>query len=104
MERDPSFDVAPALESPETIITYLNHVLASGEASAIADAIGAIARSRGVGTIAKQTGFQGQDISAALSSKVPLEFGMVVQILRVSGIVLTARRRPGIMDDPFYPV
>jgi probable addiction module antidote protein len=44
-----SFDAAEYLDSPEMIAAYLNEALECEDASAIAIAIGTVARARGMG-------------------------------------------------------
>jgi probable addiction module antidote protein len=52
------YDTAEFLETPEGIYYYLNEVLADGDPTLIADALGNIARSKGMSAISKKNAQQ----------------------------------------------
>lgn len=62
------FDPAAYLDSPEAMLAYLDGAFADGDASEIADALGVVARARGMSQLAEDTGLTRQALTKALSS------------------------------------
>ena len=56
MAKAKPFDAAEYLDSPEMIAAYINEALESEDASAIAVAIGTVARARGMSAVAEEAG------------------------------------------------
>ena len=56
MAKAKPFDAAEYLDSPEMIAAYINEALESQDPSAIAVAIGTVARARGMSAVAEQAG------------------------------------------------
>jgi probable addiction module antidote protein len=50
------FDPATYLDSPEAMLAYLEGAFADGDAGEIADALGVVARARGMSQLAEETG------------------------------------------------
>ena len=50
------FDAAEYLDTPEAVRAYLADAFASGDAGEIADALGVVARARGMTELAKESG------------------------------------------------
>lgn len=61
MAKAKPFDAAEYIDSPEMIAAYLNEVLESEDASAIAVAIGTVARAGGMGAVAEQAGLSREE-------------------------------------------
>ena len=61
------FDPAQYLDTPEAVAAYLEDAFASSDAAEIADAIGVVARARGMSDIAKETGLSRESLYRALS-------------------------------------
>ena len=54
------FDPAVYLDSPEAILAYLEGAFMDGDAGEIADALGVVARARGMSQLAAETGLTRQ--------------------------------------------
>jgi probable addiction module antidote protein len=82
------FDPAAYLESPEAVLAYLDGAFADGDAGEIADALGVVARARGMSRISEQTGLTRQSLYKALSSDGNPEFATVLKVIRALGFRL----------------
>lgn len=82
------FDPATYLDSPEAMLAYLEGAFADGDASEIADALGVVARARGMSQLAEDTGLTRQALYKALSSDGNPEFATVLKVLRALGFRL----------------
>jgi probable addiction module antidote protein len=82
------FDPAAYLDSPEALLAYLEGAFADGEASEIADALGVVARARGMSQLAEDTGLTRQALYKALSSDGNPEFATVLKVIRAFGLRL----------------
>ena len=82
------FDPATYLDSPEAMLAYLDGAFADGEAGEIADALGVVARARGMSQLAEETGLTRPALYKALSSDGNPEFATVVKVFRALGFRL----------------
>jgi probable addiction module antidote protein len=82
------FDPAAYLDSPEAMLAYLDGAFADGDAGEIADALGVVARARGMSQIAEDTGLTRQALHKALSSEGNPEFATVLKVIRALGFRL----------------
>ena len=82
------FDPAAYLDSPEAMLAYLDGAFADGDAAEIADALGVIARARGMSHLAEETGLTRQALYKALSSEGNPEFATVLKVIRALGFRL----------------
>ena len=62
MAKAKPFDAAEYLDSSEMIAAYLNEALESEDASAIAVAIGTVARARGMSAVAEEAGLSRENL------------------------------------------
>jgi probable addiction module antidote protein len=85
------FDVADYLDSPEMIAGYLNEALETGDTTLITKAIGAVARAKGMTSIAQETGLAREHLYKALSENGRPEFATVMKALNAIGIRLEAK-------------
>ena len=69
MAKAKPFDVAEYLNSPEMIAAYINEALESEDASAIAVAIGTVARARGMSGVAEKAGLSRENLYRAWAEK-----------------------------------
>ena len=83
-----SFDPAAYLDSPETMLAYLDGAFADGDAGEIADALGVVARARGMSQLAEKTGLTRQALYKALSSDGNPELATVLKVIRALGFRL----------------
>ncbi len=72
------------------VAAYLNEALESEEISAIAVAIGTVARARGMSTVAEKAGLSRVNLYRALDGEAKPEFGTVIKVLHALGIDLVA--------------
>jgi len=86
MAKGKPFDAAEYLDSPEMIAAYLNEALESEDASAIAVAIGTVARARGMSAVAEKAGLSRENLYRALGGEAKPEFGTVIKVLHALGI------------------
>jgi probable addiction module antidote protein len=91
MAKTKPFDAADYLDSPEMVAAYLTEAFESDDPSAIAMAIGAVARSHGMSAIAEKAGLSRENLYRALGGDAKPEFATVVKVLRALGIDLIAQ-------------
>jgi probable addiction module antidote protein len=65
------FDPAAYLDSPEAMLSYLDGAFADGDAGEIADALGVVARVRGMSQLAEETGLTRQALYKSLERNSP---------------------------------
>jgi probable addiction module antidote protein len=82
------FDPSAYLDSPEAMLAYLDGAFADGDAGEIADALGVVARARGMYQVAEDTGLTRQALYKALSSDGNPEFATVLKVIRALGFRL----------------
>jgi probable addiction module antidote protein len=82
------FDPAAYLDGPEAMLAYLDGAFADGDAGEITDALGVIARARGMSQLAEETGLTRQALYKALSSDGNPEFATVLKVIRALGLRL----------------
>src|SRR5215210_289626 len=92
MPRTTRFDAADYLDSEERQIAYITAALESGDADFVRDAIGIVARARGMGGIAKNAGLNRESLYKALGETGNPEFGTVMRVLQALGLTLSARQ------------
>lgn len=98
MSKTTRFDAADYLDSEERQIAYITAALETGDADFIRDALGLVARARGMAEIAKNSGLNRESLYKALGETGNPEFGTVMRIVRALGLTLSVRsasaRRP----------
>jgi probable addiction module antidote protein len=85
-----SFDPAEYLDDSESIAAYLSEALETGDAAFIADALGIIARARGMSDVAREAGVSRESLYRALSADGNPEFATVLRVVRALGLRLSA--------------
>jgi len=85
------FDPADYLDSEEMIAQYLTQVMLEGDADEMIDAIGHVARARGMALIAKESGLGRESIYKALRPGSKPRFETIIKVLRSLGIELHAQ-------------
>lgn len=91
MRKTTQFNAADYLDSEERQVAYITAALESGDADFIRDALGIIAKARGMGEIAKNAGLNRESLYKALGKTGNPEFTTVMRILRALGLTLSAR-------------
>jgi probable addiction module antidote protein len=84
------FDPAEYLDDPEAIAAYMSDALESEDPAFIADALGVVARARGMSEIAREAGVSRESLYRALSAGGNPEFATVLRVVRALGLRLAA--------------
>jgi probable addiction module antidote protein len=85
------FDAADYLDSEKRQVAYIVAALEAGNADFVRDALGIVARARGMGEIARNAGLNRESLYKALSTTGNPEFATVMRIVRALGLTLSAR-------------
>lgn len=93
MAKTRAFDAAEYLDSPEMIAEYLTEALETDDAAFIAKAIGTVARAKGMGTVAEQTGLSRENLYRSLNGDTKPEFETIRKVLGALGVQLVAKPR-----------
>lgn len=95
------FDASELLDTPERRAAYLSAAFETGDVEEIRDALGVIARARGLTEIAREAHLSRSSLYKTLGGTGNPEFATVVRVLATLGIRLTAmpterprKRRP----------
>ena len=91
MLKTTRFDAADYLDTAEARAEYMTAALETGDVEFIRDAVGVVARARGMTKIAKETGLSRESLYKALGESGNPAFGTVMRIVRALGLTLTAR-------------
>ncbi len=83
------FDPAAYLDNDEAIAVYMSDALESGDPSFVADALGVVARARGMSEVARQAGVSRESLYRALSADGNPEFSTVLRVVRALGLQLS---------------
>ena len=91
MVRMTRFDAAEYLDTVERQAAYITAALESGDPAFVRDALGAVARARGMAQIAKTAELNRESLYKALGEAGNPEFATVMRILQAMGLRLSAR-------------
>ncbi|NWO05788.1 MAG: putative addiction module antidote protein [Alteromonadaceae bacterium] len=84
------FDVAEYLDSDEMIVAYLSEILAEGDMDELLEALGEVARAKGMSKLAEDTGLGRESMYKALAPGAKPRFDTVSRVLRGLGVSLRA--------------
>lgn len=84
------FDPAEYLDDDDAVADYLSDALETGDPAFIADALGVVARAKGMKQIAQDAGLSRESLYRALSGKGNPEFGTVLKVVAALGLRLSA--------------
>ena len=84
------FDASELLDTPARRAAYLSAALETGDPEEIRDALGIVARTRGLAQVAREANLSRTSLHKALGGSGNPEFGTVVRVLASLGIRLTA--------------
>ncbi len=87
----PEFDMAEHLPDDQAIAEYLTIVLEENDPAALADALGTIARARGMTEIAKASGLGREALYKALRPGAQPRFETVSRVCAALGVKLVAQ-------------
>jgi probable addiction module antidote protein len=83
------FDPAEYLDDRESIAAYMTDALEAGDPAFIADALGVVARARGMSEVAREAGVSRESLYRALSVGGNPEFATVLRVVRALGLRLS---------------
>jgi len=86
-----AYDSARYLDTPEAIEEYLTAAFEDGDPSLITEAIGVVARAKGMSHLAEETGLTRAALYKALSGEGNPEFATVLKVLKALGLGLAPR-------------
>jgi probable addiction module antidote protein len=84
------FDPAEYLDDSESIAAYMNEALESEDPAFVADALGVVARARGMSEVARRAGVSRESLYRSLSTDGNPELATVLRVLRALGLRLSA--------------
>ena len=84
------WDAAEVLTTPERIAAYLEAALEENDPAVIADALGAVARAKGMTKLSRETGLTREGLYQALSKNGNPEFATVLKVFHAFGLRLHA--------------
>jgi len=91
MPKTTRFDAADYLDSEERQAAYIAAALETGDADFVRDALGIVARARGMAGVAKSAGLSRESLYKALGESGNPEFATVMRVVRAMGLTLSAR-------------
>jgi probable addiction module antidote protein len=91
MPKTTRFDAADYLDSEERQVAYITAALETGDPDFVRDALGLVAKARGMGGIAKSAGLNRESLYKALGAAGNPEFATIMRIVRALGLKLSAR-------------
>ena len=89
MIKTTRFDAADYLNTEKRQVAYIAAALESGDADVVRDALGIVARARGMAEIAKSAGLNRESLYKALGEAGNPEFSTVMRIVRAMGLTLS---------------
>jgi probable addiction module antidote protein len=90
MLKTTRFDAALYLASEERQAAYITAALETGDAAFVRDALGIVARARGMAQVAKTANLNRESLYKALGETGNPEFATVMRVTRALGLTLAA--------------
>lgn len=90
MTKTTKFDAAEYLDTPARQAAYITAAFETGDPAFIRDAIGIVAKARGMAEISKAADLNRESLYKALGTAGNPEFGTVMRILTALGLTLSA--------------
>ena len=91
MSKVTRFDAADYLKTKEQQVAYIAEALETGDADFVRDALGIVARARGMSELAKSSGLNRESLYKALGERGNPEFETIMRIVSALGLTLSAR-------------
>lgn len=85
------FDPADYLTDAEAVTAYLDEAFATKDSAFIADAIGVVARAKGMAEISKKIGMSRESLYKALGPKGNPQLATILKVMGALGLELHAR-------------
>ncbi|TPG85996.1 putative addiction module antidote protein [Pseudomonas caspiana] len=86
------YDPAAALTDPETIAIFMTDAFETGDAAHIAQALGVVARAKGMTELAKESGLSREQLYRSFSGKGNPTLKTMLAVMRAVGLDLTTRQ------------
>lgn len=90
MSQLSTFDASQYLENNEIIAEYLTQILNDGDSNELLEAIGNIAKAKGMSQIAKDTGLGRESLYKAFTPGAKPRFETILKVLNSLGVKLQA--------------
>ena len=87
----PVFDMADYLDSDTAVAEYLSQVLSDGDDGELAQALGHIAKARGMAQIAKDSGIGRESLYKALRTDASPRFDTINRVCKALGVRLVVQ-------------
>ena len=87
----PEFDITEHLDNEQAIAEYLTVVLEEDDPAALADALGTVARARGMTERARASGMSREALYKALRPNAQPRFETIAKVCKALGVRLTAQ-------------
>jgi probable addiction module antidote protein len=87
----PEFDITEHLDSEQAIAEYITIVLEENDPAALADALGSVARARGMTDIARASGLTREALYKALRPNAQPRFETISKVCAALGVRLVAQ-------------
>ncbi len=84
----PEFDITEHLDSEQAIAEYLTIVLEEDDPAALAQALGCIAKARGMTEISRAAGMSREALYKALRPNAKLRFDTIAKVCKALGVRL----------------
>jgi probable addiction module antidote protein len=94
MVKTEPFDAARILTTPESQAELINDALASGDAAYVAQALGVVARARGMTEVARDSGVTREALYKSLSEDGDPRLTTLMGVMRALGVTLSAHIKP----------
>src|SRR5207244_11561042 len=91
MPKPTRVDATDYLATEERQVAYITVGLETGDADFVRDALGLVARARGMSEISKSAGLNRESLYKALGDTGNPEFSTVMRVVRALGLTLSAR-------------
>jgi len=88
------FDPAKYLDNDEAIAEYLTDALETGDPAFVSDALGVVARARGMSDVARTAGMSRESLYRALSADGNPKFETVLRVMHALGLQFSASPAP----------
>lgn len=81
-----NFDIAQYLDDKEVIAEYLSQILADGDTDELLDALGNIAKAKGISQIASETGLGRESLYKTFHKGTKPKFDTIMKIMQSFGV------------------
>ena len=80
------FDIAQYLDNKEVIAEYLSQILADGDTDELLEALGNIAKAKGMSQIASETGLGRESLYKTFHKGTKPKFDTIIKVMRSFGV------------------